>query len=533
MPIWKVTIVVMLVGAVAACTPKARLPDLQAIYTRAAEASAGQDRRPLIAIPGTLGSRLVDSASGRPIWGGGSAGISAGPDNEDEYRLIALPIPKGDEPLTALRDTVVPAGVLEVASIDILGVALDIDIYGKSIGILRSGGFSVDRANLSSNAEIFDSLPVPDLRAVAATPDPTTALLDTDVDATPFDSFNFDYDWRRDIIESAHKFGRFIVERRAAVAKSRGVRPEEVHFDLLAHSMGGMVSRYFLMYGFADPKPWQPLPEITWAGARYFNRGVFVAPPNGGSIVALDNLVNGKTLGPLQPFYPAPMLSTHVSVYQLMPRPRHNRVLMNGKSVDIYDPKIWQDLGWGLAAPGIDPQLQIMMPDEPSAKRRRDRALAYQARLLGRAKIFHEMMDRWAPPPDHLEMFLVVGGGFETPAAATVGVEGAVRISEVEEGDGVVLRASALLDERQDGDFTTGLRSPLRYRTTLFLPDEHVELTKNPVFGDNLLFWLLEAPRSAIRLAKPGRSELLGGTGGPRRRATPAAAGSPAGTTRQ
>lgn len=495
----------LLIGA---CTPTARLPDLQAIYTRAASAGAENDRRPLIAIPGTLGSRLQDRKSGKVIWGGGSRGISADPDIDSEYQLIALPIPKNDEPLRDLRDGVVPAGVLEVASVDILGIPLDIDVYGEAIGILKTGGFAVDEANLSSNPEIADQLSSgerPELRQYAAIPAEQVA-------ATPYDSFNFDYDWRRDIIESAHAFGRFIVQRQAAVAKTRGVRPDEVRFDLLAHSMGGMVSRYFLMYGFAEPIAGKPLPEITWAGARYFNRVIFVAPPNAGSVVALDNLINGKTLGPLQPFYPAAMLATHVSVYQLMPRPRHNRVLMDGKTVDIYDAKLWEKMGWGLADPTAADQLTLMMPEEPNPDRRRARALAYMSRLLDRAKTFHQMMDRWAPPPDSLEMFLVVGGGFETPAGATVDATGVFRITDVEEGDGVVLRASALLDERQDGDFTTGLRSPLRFKTTLFLPDEHVELTKNPVFGDNLLFWLLEAPRTAIRLAKPDRSDLLGGT---------------------
>jgi hypothetical protein len=118
-------------------------------------------------------------------------------------------------------------------------------------------------------------------------------------------------------------------------------------------------------------------------------------------------------------------------------------------------------------------------------------------------------MDRWTPPPEWLDFFLVVGGGFETPAIAEIGKDGALEITGVEEGDGVVLRTSALLDERLDGDHSTGLRSPLRFKTTLFLPDEHIELTRNPVFGDNLLFWLLEAPRPDRTLRRPDRSGLF------------------------
>ena len=119
-------------------------------------------------------------------------------------------------------------------------------------------------------------------------------------------------------------------------------------------------------------------------------------------------------------------------------------------------------------------------------------------------------MSSWAAPPAWLDLFLVVGGGFETPALAEIdSAARSFRITANEEGDGVVLRSSALLDERLDGDFSTGFRSPLRFKTTLFLPDEHVELTKNRVFADNLLFWLVEAPRPREELASPQRGGIL------------------------
>ncbi|MEM9141183.1 MAG: hypothetical protein AAGB15_15250, partial [Pseudomonadota bacterium] len=402
---------------------------------------------------------------------------------------------------------------------------LDIDVYGGIGRTLKAGGFAIGDVLRNPNGqtrfqfaagpdadESIQSLPAPPVEsAVAEEQEP-----DLSTGVEQFNSFNFDYDWRRDLIGSAHEFGRFMEQRRQDVARARNVDPKTVKFDLLAHSMGSMVSRYFLMYGFAEPQAGEALPPITWDGAEYFSRVVFVAPPNSGSVIAMDNLINGKSLGPLQPFYPAAMLSTHVSPYQLMPRPRHQRVFLNGEPVsDLYDVSLWERYGWGLANPEAADQLALMMPDETDPDRRRTRALAYKQRLLNRARAFHRMMDRWSPAPDWLDMFLVVGGGFETPAGAQVDpVTGAFSITEVGEGDGVVLRASALLDERQDGDFTAGLRSPLRFKTTLFLPDEHVELTKNPVFGDNLLFWLVEAPRTTTRLAKPGQADIYARSGG-------------------
>jgi len=503
-----------LTAAIGACTPEASLPDLRAIYTRAAEAAGTEESRPLITVPGTLGTRLVDSRTGQVIWGGGSRGISADPDEPAELRLLALPIPEGDEPFSALRDGVEPDGLLEVATVEFLGIPVEIDVYGGTIETLQAGGFAREMrlrgpGGAGDGERLTEAPPAPPLTPAARAADP--APPDTaETMRAKFQQFNFDYDWRRDLIETAQALGRFVLARRDEVAAERGVPPEEVRFDMLAHSMGGMVARYFLMYGFAEPGPDGALPPITWAGAAYFDRVVFVAPPNAGSILALDNIVNGKSLGPLQPFYPPALQATYPSSYQLLPRARHNRLLHRGAPAgDLFDVRLWLRHGWGLADPAEAEVLAALMPEETDPARRRARAVGYLERLLARARTFHAMMDRWAPPPAHLEMFLVVGGGFETPATAEIGENGRVEITGVEEGDGVVLRASVLLDERMDGNFTTGLRTPLRFKTTLFLPDEHVELTKNPVFGDNLLFWLLEAPRSDLPLAKPGRSDLL------------------------
>ena len=507
----------MMIGGVAVlaagCTTEARLPDLEAIYKRTSITTSEGPRRPLITVPGTLGSRLVDSDSKRVIWGGGgSAGISADPEDPEEYRLIALPVAKADEPLTELRDTVVPGGILETAQAEVLGIPIDVNVYGKALGVLTVGGFSVDRrsARLYTRAEREDGL---DLQVELANAEAAKAPKAEAVSVPDeFNSFQYDYDWRRDLIESAHGLGRFLERKRQILSEKRGVRPESVKFDLLAHSMGTLVARYFLMYGFSSPGPDGKLPPITWEGAQFFDRVVLVAPPNAGSVIALDNLINDKELGPLQPVYPGALLSTHPAAYQLMPRARHNRVLIDGEPADnLFDVSLWERMGWGLAKPGIEDQLALLIPDEAEPERRRARALAYKARLLSRAETFHRMMDRWAPPPSHLDIFVVIGGGFETPAIAEVdGGTGEFKITTNEEGDGVVLRASALLDERMDGDNSSGYRSPLRFKTTLFLPDEHVELTQNRVFADNLLFWLLDAPRSTGELARPDNVDLLG-----------------------
>jgi hypothetical protein len=65
-------------------------------------------------------------------------------------------------------------------------------------------------------------------------------------------------------------------------------------------------------------------------------------------------------------------------------------------------------------------------------------------------------------------------------------------------GDATVLRDSALLDFRQ-GQVPRGpvVRSPMGIARALFLPREHLELTRDATFRDNILYWLLEEPRPA------------------------------------
>ncbi|MEM7177943.1 MAG: hypothetical protein AAF503_09570 [Pseudomonadota bacterium] len=485
------------IGALQACTPVARVPDLAEIYSSVSEASDTELRRPLITIPGTLGSRLVDGETGTIVWGGGSRGLSADPDDKDEARLIALPLLAEGQPFSEHRDSVRAAGVLDSARADLLGLPIDLEVYGGVRRTLGFGGFLVDRGATPENAEEFAELERdwsgdPDYASLAAI-DPTTA-------------FRFDYDWRRDLVTLAQEFHHFIQQRRSFVAEQRSritgrkVDPDEIVFDLLAHSMGGLIARYYLMYGPADLADDGALPPITWEGAKYFSRVIIVATPNAGSILAMDNLINGKELGPFQPVYSAPLLATHASTWQLMPRRRHARLRFIGDAGELapdpYDPEVWEEFQWALASSEAEPLLSWLLPGIAAPQERRRRGLVHQRRMLKRAKRFHQAMDRWAPKPENIELFLVVGGGFETPSNAVADVDtGTFRLDQVEEGDGVVLRASVLLDERQGREYVSGLQSPLRFDTTLFLPDEHVELTKNPVFGDNLLFWLLEQPR--------------------------------------
>ena len=74
--------------------------------------------------------------------------------------------------------------------------------------------------------------------------------------------------------------------------------------------------------------------------------------------------------------------------------------------------------------------------------------------------------------------------------------DGRVRKRDYAPGDGTVLRASALLDERPGGEWSPVLRSPIRWEHVTFFFRDHLRLTQSPEFIDNLLYLLLEEPRS-------------------------------------
>ncbi len=460
--------------AALACASSERAPELSLLYTPAAR-HHGPDRNPIIAIPGILGSKLRDPATGELAWGAFERG-AADPEKPAGARLIALPI-DAVKTLAQLRDEVVPSGVLDKVHIELGAIAIDIQAYAGILATLGAGGYRDEALGLGG---------------------------EVDYGGDHFTCFQFDYDWRRDNVENAQRLHAFIEEKRAHVQeeyrKRYGIENADVKFDIAAHSMGGLLTRYYLMYGAQDLAEDGSPPPVTWDGARRVERVILIGTPNAGSAEALLQLVDGRKIGPLLPYYPPGVLGTFPSIYQLLPRNRHRPALWDGDPArpveDLYDPALWERNHWGLADPAQDSVLATLLSAERGPAGRRATALAFLRRALARARAFHAALDRAAPPPPGLELYLVAGDA--TPTLQQVAVrslDGAVSARASAPGDGTVLRSSALLDERAGGPFRPQVDSPIAFRQVLFLPDEHLALTRNAVFRDNVLFWLLEEER--------------------------------------
>ncbi|MEO1086770.1 MAG: hypothetical protein AAFY88_21260, partial [Acidobacteriota bacterium] len=242
-----------------ACRGSLRPPDLGSIYNRSA-AEHNEHRNPVIVIPGILGSRLTRPADGAVVWGAfDRTGLD--PEEPAGARAVALPMADG-RPLAELADDVEPNGVLESFRLSLIGLPLELEAYAHILLTLGVGGYR--DASLAAEIDYGDD---------------------------HFTCFQFDYDWRRSNVENARRFQSFLEERRAEVSAERerrfGVKNPDVRFDVIAHSMGGLLLRYFLRYGDRPLPEGDDVPTLTWAGARHIDRAVFVAPPNAGAVDAL------------------------------------------------------------------------------------------------------------------------------------------------------------------------------------------------------------------------------------------------------
>jgi pimeloyl-ACP methyl ester carboxylesterase len=108
----------------------------------------------------------------------------------------------------------------------------------------------------------------------------------------------FPYDWRRDNRVAARKLGRLVEEGLGRLRRQGADRPRVV---LIAHSMGGLVARYYL--------------EVL-GGWRHCRALVTFGTPHRGSVKILDYLANGykKTFVDL-----TEIVRSCTSAYQLLP----------------------------------------------------------------------------------------------------------------------------------------------------------------------------------------------------------------------
>ncbi len=430
------------------------------------------ERNPVVVIPGILGSRLVDHQTGEVVWGEmGLAGVS--PLKTHSLTELALPMQFG-VPLHQLHDQVRPDGPLDQITFRVAGIPVKVNAYAQVLATLGVGGYRDQHFRGKSR------------------------LNEVSYGDDHFTCFQFAYDWRRDISESAAQLAQFIEQRdaytRQKFLEKFGIENPNIKFDIVAHSMGGMVARYYLRYGNQPLPDDGSLPVLTWEGARRVGRVFIVGTPNLGSTQAINEMKDGLRLAPPMPKFPAAVVGTMPAAYQLFPRNEEKPLVFeDGSSPDVLSPGTWQQLGWGLADERQDHVLARMMPN-CSKQQRRQIALEHQEKCLMRASQLHQALDFPAPLPAGLEMHLYAGDAKKTLHQLCVDSRsGRVKREIKTAGDGTVTRTSATAERRPE----VSNRPPFRmipWTDETFLSTDHLGLTRDRTFVDNVLNQLLVTP---------------------------------------
>jgi len=345
-----------------ACISARRTPNLEAIF---AAARSRTGKRPVIVIPGILGSELINSKTGETVW-------------PSAFRTSQEGLPMSPD-LASNRDDLVPGKIVE--TVRLARLLPEVYVYKDLLDALRryAGYRDGDWENPAADG-----------------------YQDT--------FYVFPYDWRQDNVTNARA-----LFRRLERLKSKLQRPD-LKFNVVAHSMGGLIARYAAMYGDVDlPEGDGPI-HPTWIGAAHISKIVMIGVPNEGSADAFATIVEGYSITeglrrrvPLLNKLTAEDVVRTPSAFQLLPHRQAVRFLdenLQPLEVDLYDPEVWKRYGWSAI---YSPEFRRHYVQAAGTDGHVDDLDLYLAATLKRAHRFQQALD--AVENSNLPVTLLAIGG--------------------------------------------------------------------------------------------------------------------------
>ncbi|PYQ13007.1 MAG: hypothetical protein DMH00_05155 [Acidobacteria bacterium] len=420
-------------------------------------------QHPLVVIPGFLGSKLRDPKTGKVLWGTMGNILS----HDQSYRLACPIVPDGPD-----------AGEANLEAFAIYDSLWGVEYYRKSLRILwQAGGYQLGDIQHPRPGD---------------------------------NAFVFVYDWRKDIVDSAQRLAGALEKLK------RSLGDPDIKFDLLAHSQGGLLARYYAKYGSADVLGGESPSRPTGDGAKNLNKVILLGTPNQGTLEALKILHQGvkKVFRPMPPA----VTFTMPALYEMLPPSgTTNFANLDGKPVpiDLYDPDSWVREKLSIFSDeqqeAIYRQVQKGGASPSYLETRNTKSREFLARALARAQRFQAALAAPAPLGQEVAFYAFGSDCIPTLKTAVVMEEkggrriyfepGRYRRDQVADrmakvlfgpGDGTVLMESLLdLPEIYGGAAPPSREAAVNLNSAFFVCESHGLLPNDPIFQNNLFYLLL------------------------------------------
>lgn len=274
------------------------IPPLRELYSD----SVQREAPPLIVIPGAFGSRLMDTRSGQEVWPRSSAKLLF-----SSYKGLEVEIDEAT--LDPVAGAIRPSGVFRRG--------LGRDFYGQILDTLeQAGGYRRRRPG-------------------------------DRVEPGQRNLYVYLYDWRLDNVAAVKQLHELIERIREDYGDPR------LRVDMLAHSNGGLLARYYARYGTVDHLDAGGATP-TYAGASAIRRLLLVGTPNLGSMQPVLSHVRGEEMGLRK--IPPEIVATTSGAPQLMPHPALPWLLdRKGDAIarDVFALETWEEFGWSIFDPRV------------------------------------------------------------------------------------------------------------------------------------------------------------------------------------